>query len=392
MSDPFAVQGSVRLKPGRDASLRRRHPWVYRGALAEPLPRAAAPLVVEAANGRRAGVAMAGASGGSLALRMLAFGDEPWDRDTLRRRLEDAARLRRRMQLGADAFRLVHAEGDGLPGLVVDIYADIAVIETFEPAWGPYLDELVLVLRAHGAATVLRRGGGRDGSVAAVAGDLPEEPVTVREDPVRLVADLVGGQKTGLFLDQRENRRRVGALAADAEVLNLFAYSGGFAVAALAGGARRVVSVDASAAALDLARLTYRANGYRADDGDLVEGDAFTVTRRMVDEGRRFDIVVVDPPAFARRRADVERALRGYKDINIQALRLVRSGGLVLSCSCSARVDETAFGQMLFAAALDAGVELAVLERRGAGADHPVSVYCPETRHLKAWLCAVSRG
>ena len=390
MSDPFAVCGAVRLKPGRDASVRRRHPWVYRGALAAPLPDGVAPVEVGSASGARLGVALPGGSGGSLALRMVAFGESPWSAAALADRLLAAAALRSRLGLDADACRLVHAEGDGLPGLVVDRYAEAAVCELYEPAWEPYLAVIAATLAGGlGLATVLARRPGRRAAVEVVAGELPTAPVVVREGSVRLPADLVTGQKTGLFLDQRENRRRLGALAGGAAVLNLFSYSGGFALAALAGGAVRAVNVDASQPALALARLGYRLNGFAGAEEDFVAGDAFAVAREMVAAGAAFDAVVVDPPAFVKRRSELEGGLRGYKDINLQALRLVRSGGLLVSCSCSALVDEENFARALAAAALDAGRSLRVLERRGAGPDHPVSIFCPEARHLKAWFCCV---
>jgi 23S rRNA (cytosine1962-C5)-methyltransferase len=213
--------------------------------------------------------------------------------------------------------------------------------------------------------------------------------VVIREGRLRFAVDVEGGQKTGFFLDQRENRRRLAALAGGAQLLNLFSYSGGFAVAALAGGAVRAVNIDASVAALSLARRTYELNGLAVHEGDFICADAFRVTRDLAAAGERFGVIVVDPPAFVRRRGDLEDGLRGYRDINLQALRLATAGGLLLTCSCSALVSEQQFGQALFAAALDAGRTVRVLERRGAGPDHPVSVFCPEAAHLKAWLCAV---
>ena len=392
MSDPFAVSGEVRLKPGRDASILRGHPWVYRGALAGPVPGGAALVRVVAARGRPLGVALPGGSGRSLALRMVAFGDERWDAGSLRGRLLVAARLRERLGLDADAFRLVHAEGDGLPGLVIDRYGTTAVCQVFEPAWEPFLPVISdLLCDELGFAGVLTRTGDAAGEVPGVLrGAVPAGEVVVREGPLRFPVDLLGGQKTGFFLDQRENRRRVAALARGARLLNLFSYSGGFAVAALAGGAERAVNVDASATALVLARRAYELNGLAVRDSDFVAGDAFKAVRTLLAAAESFDVVVVDPPAFVKRRSDAAAGLRGYKDINLHAMRLVRPGGLLLTCSCSALVDEGQFGAVVGEAAADARRQVAVLERRGAGPDHPVSARCPETAHLKAWLCAVN--
>ncbi len=390
MNDPFACAAEVRLKPGRDASVRRHHPWVYRGALAGPAPAGAAPVRVTAANGRPLGTALPGGSG-SLALRMVAFADERWDAAALRARLLAAAALRQRLELDADAYRVVHAEGDGLPGLVVDRYGDTFVCQPFAAAWEPLLPAVVETLTAQlGAAAVVRRGGDSAGEATVLHGRAPAGEVVIREGGVRFAVDVINGQKTGFFLDQRENRRRVAALARGASLLNLFSYSGGFAVTALAAGARRAVNVDASAAALELARRAYALNALPADDEGFVAGDAFRIVRALGGAGERFGAVVVDPPAFVKRPADLEAGLRGYKDIHLHAMRLAEPGGWLLACSCSALVSEAEFGAMLAAAALDAGRELRVVDRRGAGPDHPVSRHCPEAAHLKAWLCAVN--
>jgi 23S rRNA (cytosine1962-C5)-methyltransferase len=391
MTDPFECAGEVRLKPGREASLLRRHPWVYRGALATGLPTGGAPVRVAAANGRRLGIALPGGLGGSLALRVVAFGDAPWDAAALAALLRRAAAVRERLALDADAYRLVHAEGDGLPGLVIDRYGDVVVVEPYEAAWRPYLPAIASFLADELAiATILIRPSGRGGRpVEVLRGSLPAEPLVIREGRLRFPADVVAGQKTGFFLDQRENRRRLGTLASGVEVLNLFSYSGGFAVAALVGGAARAVNVDSSDAALALARRAYGLNDLSAVEADFVLGDAFQVTRELVAAGRLFGVVVVDPPAFVKRRGDLEAGLRGYRDINLQALRLVAPGGLLLTCSCSALVSEPQFGQVLAEAVVDAGRDVRVLERRGAGPDHPISASCREAAHLKAWLCAV---
>jgi 23S rRNA (cytosine1962-C5)-methyltransferase len=387
--DEFALAGAVRLKPGRDASLRRRHPWVYRGALAAPAPTGA--VAVQAADGSPLGVALAAPGAGSLALRMVAWPGETWGLPLLRRRLEEAAAVRARLAIDSDAFRLVHAEGDALPGLVVDRYGGVVVLEVFDPGWLMYREVLAgLLAGLTGCATVLlRRGEGRGGGAEALAGTAPAQPIEVREGHFVVPVDLVGGHKTGFYLDQRDNRRRLAELAGGAEVLNLFSYSGGFSLAALAGGARRAINVDSSPAALALARIGYTRNGFALDEADFVAGDAFQLTRQLAAAAAAFDVVVVDPPSFVRRKAELAGGLRGLKDINLQALKLVRRGGLLLSCSCSALLDHEAFAGALAAAAVDAGRSVRVLELRGAAPDHPVALACRETRHLQAWLCHV---
>jgi 23S rRNA (cytosine1962-C5)-methyltransferase len=391
VSSPFSLGGEVRLKPGREASVLRRHPWIWRGAVAGEVPAGERPLLVRSARGATLGVALPGGSGGSLALRMLAFGDEPWCAETLLDRLRAALALRRRLALDADGYRLVHAEGDGLPGLVIDRYAEHVVVQPFEPGWRPYIPCVVEALaELEGVTTVLeRRGDTRHEPPTVVMGELPQREITFREGRARFVVDLLTGQKTGFFLDQRENRRRLADLAKGATVLNLFSYSGGFAVVALLCGATHVVNVDASAGALQQARATYALNSLAEARDSFVQGDAFAVSRQLVAAGSRFDVVVVDPPAFIKRKADLSRGVSGYRDINLQALRLVAPGGWLLTCSCSTLLSEELLGQALQAAAVDANRVVRVLERRGAGADHPVALACPEARHLKAWLCAV---
>jgi 23S rRNA (cytosine1962-C5)-methyltransferase len=448
-ADPFTTAGIVRLKPGRDFALRRRHPWVYRGAIATPPP-PAGPVEVRAADGALLGTALAAAGEGSLALRMVAWPGETWGAELLRRRLADAAALRERLAIDSDAFRVVHAEGDLLPGLVIDRYGTIAVIEVFDSAWLRYLDELSTWLRACEEITgsqrdspsgealggvksanslrgrgegegpplknrselvipsqalrssagrdgepgcgvvLLRRGEGRRGEVTALHGELPGAPIEIREGALRLPVDLVDGHKTGFYLDQRDNRRRLGELSQGAEVLNLFSYSGGFSLAALARGAVRAINVDASDGALALARGAYRMNSREVSEADFVLGDAFEVARAMVAAASRFDVVVVDPPSFVRRRTELAGGLRGLKDINLQALKLLRPGGLLLTCSCSALLDHEAFAGALAAAAVDAGRTVRVLEVRGAAPDHPIALACRETRHLQAWFCHVA--
>ena len=204
---------------------------------------------------------------------------------------------------------------------------------------------------------------------------------------LRFFADLASGQKTGFFLDQRENRARLRALARGRSVLNLFSYSGAFSVAALAGGATRAVDVDSSSGALDLAREHRRSNGFADAEEDFVAADVFEDLRRRVAAGERWDAVVCDPPAFAKKKADVDRAARGYKDINRLAMSLVSPGGWLLTCSCSGLVDADLFQKIVFSASVDARAPFALAARQGAGPDHPVSLDCPEGEYLKGlWL------
>jgi len=387
--NPFVPVGEVRLKAGREASLARRHPWIYRGALAAELPHCRGPLTVLSHNGELLGVALPSSSQGSLALRMVAFAPEPWNAAALRARLRRAWELRQRLLSHTTAFRWLNAEGDLVPGLVADVYGSTVVLELYEPIWESYLGLLteMAIKLAQASAVLLRRS--YQSGVEALYGQLPQGPVEVQEYQWTLLADVWEGQKTGLFLDQRENRFLLFTQASGLRVLNLFAYSGGFAVAALRGGARQVVNVESSRKACQWLRQTYAANGLALREEELLVGDAFLLARKLSQRGEKFDWVVVDPPAFVKAPGGQERGLAGYRDINLQALRLLRQGGFLLTCSCSARITLEQLEGALLAAALDAQRDVLVLERRGAGPDHPVSLACPETRHLKVLWCAV---
>jgi 23S rRNA (cytosine1962-C5)-methyltransferase len=213
-------------------------------------------------------------------------------------------------------------------------------------------------------------------------------PAPFLEHGLEFLADIEGGQKTGFFLDQRENRRRVRELARGRAVLNLFSYSGAFSVAALAGGASRAVDVDSAPAALELARRHRSANGFPIDPRDFVCADVFEYLRRPESDPGGWGVVVFDPPAFAKKRSDVDRAARGYKDVLRLAMPRVEPGGILVACSCSGLVDAGLFQKIVFAAALDAGTSFSILERTGAGRDHPVSIFCPESEYLKVLFLA----
>lgn len=390
------------LARGREAASRRRHPWLFSGSLARDAAPAGGPVEVRDAGGAYVGRGF-GSPSAPIAVRLWTFEDRPLDDALVASRLDGAVALRALVvPPETDGYRVVNAEGDFLPGLVVDRYGGVVVVQATTEGTERARD---LWLPALGArfpgATILQRNdlASRKGEGLPLedevlsGGPLPAR-AAFRERGLRFVAELSGGQKTGFFLDQRENRHLVRGLAGGRRVLNLFSYSGAFGVAALAGGASRVVHVDASGPALALARENHRANGQGADEREApaatVEADVFEDLRARAAAGETWDLVVTDPPAFAKRRSDVDRACRGYKDVNRLALKLLAPGGLLLACSCSGPVDADLFQKVLFAAALDAGREVRLLEKRGAGPDHPVSIDCPEGEYLKAFLLEAS--
>jgi len=358
----------------------RRHPWVFSGAVRSREGDENAGIVeVRSSAGEVLGRGVAG-SGRTIVAKLWTFGAEPFDGETIRSRFRAARSLRLAVvPPGTTGHRTLHAEGDFVPGVVADRYGETHVVQLasggaakarqeIESAYRETFSPRALLVRTEGEPAE----GGREASF--------------EEYGLRFVADLASGQKTGFFLDQRENRNRVRRLAGGKSVLNLFSYSGGFSVAALAGGAARAVDVDSSEAALALARRHRGENRFAADEGDFVRADVFQDLRARAAAGERWDVVVVDPPAFAKKKGDIDRAARGYKDVARLAMTLVSPGGFLLACSCSGLVSPELFQQVLFAAALDAKRTFSIVEKAGAGPDHPVSIYCPESEYLKAFF------
>jgi 23S rRNA (cytosine1962-C5)-methyltransferase len=387
----------VVLLPGRDASLRRRHPWVLSGAVARVEGDAVAGDLVRvvAANGETLGHGHYGPSS-QLRVRLLAFGDEPCGEGVIADRLRAALAARAGHPLLAEtnALRLVNAEGDGLPGLVVDRFADVVVVRAGSPAWIARGAAVADVLRestgaraglARPDAAALRREGAH-AEPSTLWGEPPAEPVELREGARRYLADVAHGQKTGFYLDQRDARDLVQKLATRGRVLDLFSYTGGFAVAALHGGAEEVVLVDSSRDALALAERNLRLAGASEAHARVVVADGFEFARK---EARGFDLAIADPPPLARRKADVPRAARAYKDVLLHLLRAAPPGARVLAFSCSHHVGPELFRKIAFGAALDAGRDACVAAELGAPPDHPVSLFHPEGRYLTGLLLEV---
>lgn len=392
------------MKPGRDASVRRRHPWLFSGAIGARRGDGSDGVAeVYSSDGQRL-AAGAYSPDSQIVARLWTFDEELPGPGLFERRFAAARRLRERvLPPETTGFRGVHSEGDRCPGVVLDVYDTTGVLELSTSGTEKWETDLRsaaaqafsldrLLVRKTGS--VRDRGGDprRERPETPSATEQDESPgsagrAAFRENGLRFFAELSSGQKSGFFLDQRDNRARLRALARGRRVLNLFSYTGGFSVGALAGGAHRAVDVDASAGALALAADHRRENGLPADAGDFVRADVFEDLRARVAVGETWDAIVCDPPAFAKKKADVDRAARGYKDVNRLAMRLLAPGGILLTCSCSGLVDATLFQQIVFAAELESGAALSIFARQGAGPDHPVSLDCPEGEYLKGmWL------
>ncbi|MCW5594149.1 MAG: class I SAM-dependent rRNA methyltransferase, partial [Burkholderiales bacterium] len=383
----------VILKPGRDKSLRHRHPWVFSGAIArvEGEPAAGDTVAVVAHDGTPLAWA-AWSPASQIRARVWSFDPAARiDEDFLRARLEAAfARRADLLDEEHDACRLVHAESDGLPGLVVDRYAGVAVVQMLSAGaerWRALWPEAIA--RASGVTSVYERSDaevrtleGLVPSTGALLGDPPRE-VRIREAGLAYEVDVAHGQKTGFFLDQRDNRALAARLAKGCEVLNAFCYTGGFTVAALAGAARSVVSVDTSDEALALGRRNVEANRLNPDRAQWVAADVFQYLRKLRDQGRKFGLIVLDPPKFAPTERHVEKAARAYKDINLWAMKLLAPGGRLLTFSCSGAVGPELFRKIVAGAAADARADLVIEGHLAASADHPASIHFPEGEYLK---------
>jgi 23S rRNA (cytosine1962-C5)-methyltransferase len=367
------------------------HVWVFRSDVIVPTDiQAGAEVRLLDERRRFLGTALY-SSRSQIAVRFLSREDRPAE-DILAARLALAVALRDKLYPGATAIRVVHSEGDGLPGLIVDRYGAVLSLQTLTQAMDgrqAWIVERLLALT--GAASVVarndvstRRHEGLEETKSVLHGEPPGQ-IEYREGEIRLVADPMAGQKTGSFLDQRENHVLAGDLASG-RALDCFSYAGGFALQ-LARHAASVTAVDSSERALDELRTNASLNALK--NVTTHEANAFDYLRAQVGARERYDTIVLDPPAFAKNRQSIEPALRGYKEINLRALTLLNPGGLLVTCSCSFHVDEATFTAMLLAAAHDAGRQVQLLERRGAGKDHPELLGVPETKYLKCFFARV---
>jgi 23S rRNA (cytosine1962-C5)-methyltransferase len=380
---------TVTLLKGKEVSLLRRHQWVFSGAIAKASAKATNGDVVrvEAANGKFLGVGHWHDS--SIAVRILSFKERPIDSDFWSERLSDALTLRKAIALPSaptDCFRLVHGEGDGLPGLIIDIYGDAAVIQTHTTGMALAAKDISNALQGLKDLPLrtihLRDIAGKH--AAHLLGD-DHEGIVV-ENGLKFKVNRVEGQKTGFFLDQRDNRALLGRYANGRNVLNTFCYTGGFSVYALKAGAVKVTSVDVSAKAVALAEENVSMNFKAGKRHEAVCTDAF----KFLDHAEGFDLIILDPPAFAKGMKARHQAVQGYKRLNETALRRIAPNSILFTFSCSQVVGPELFEKTIYSAAINAGREVRVLHRLGHAADHPVSLYHPEGEYLKGLVLYVS--
>ena len=391
------VEPTVVLRKGRERSLLRRHPWVFGGAVqhttGEPEP--GDTVLVVAADGRALARAAYSPLSQIVARAWTFDADEAVDAAFVAERVTAAAARRAHLTTRTDAVRLVFAESDGLPGVIADRYGPWVVVELTSTGADRWRDAIADALSAlAGVAGVYERSDvavrereGLSPRAGVLRGPEPPRRITVTEDGRRYEVDVRAGHKTGFYLDQRDNRTTVARLAAGRRVLDVFAYTGGFSVAAYAGGAAEVTTVDSSGPALASAAANLAANGFPTDR--LVEADAFAELRRRRALHEEFDLVVVDPPKLANRADQVDKASRAYKDANLQAFRLLSPGGVLVTFSCSGAVDDALFQKIVFGAALDAGRDAWIVGKLGQAEDHPIALTYPEAGYLKGLVVRV---
>ncbi|MBZ0273478.1 class I SAM-dependent rRNA methyltransferase [bacterium] len=387
----------VELKPGREKSLLARHPWVFSGAIARE-PGGEPGDLVDVFSSRGEFLARGAYNPRSqIRVRVFTFNDEPVDVDFFARVIGDAARWKRALlPEDTNAYRVCFSEGDGLPGVIIDDYAGHVVLQLQTAGADRRREDIVSAIERELSPRVVyersdsgfRLDEGLERQSGTLAGDAPDDIVPIRERGLHYFVDIQHGQKTGFYLDQRDARRLVERIAEGKSVLNTFSYTCGFGVAALVGGARRVVNVDGSGPALDIGRRNYEANKLAAGEDSFIEADVFDFLR---EDEETFDMIVLDPPAFSKSQASVPRALRGYKEIIMRGLLRVNPGGYVLAFSCSGHVDAGLFQKVIFGAALDVGASVQILSRLTHAIDHPINIYHPEGEYLCGYFLRVGR-
>ena len=384
------------LKPGREKSLKRRHPWIFSGAVAKGTgePKAGETVEIHSTNGEFLAVA-AYSPQSQIVARVWDWQKREIDAAFFHERIEQAVALRAQLLPDNEAVRLVHAESDGLPGIVIDRYGEIIVLQLSSAGAMRWRDAIADAIEAVvKPQTIFERSDaevlaleGLAASVGQLRGAPPPMHMQVHEVDVTFEVDVAHGHKSGFYLDQRDNRLRLRALAKDKEVLDCFSYTGGFTVNALAGSAAQVTAIESSALALEMLKRNVELN--KLPQPECIEGDVFQELRKLRDQARSFDLIVLDPPKFAPTAHHAEKAARAYKDINLLAFKLLRPGGLLITFSCSGGVSRELFQKIVAGAALDAGVEAQIVAHLSAGADHPIALNFPEGEYLKGLVLRV---
>jgi 23S rRNA (cytosine1962-C5)-methyltransferase len=399
----------VVLKPGREKPIRQHHPWVFSGAIASAEDKVIDGEMVDVISSDGIWLARGTINRHSqIVVRILTWNeDEPIDQQFWHSRLERAWSVRSSLMsdLKTTAYRLVNAEGDGLPGLIVDRYGDWLVVQ-FHTRGMEYSKEQIIkeIKRLGQTRGIYERseGDGREKeglplSTGVLSGETPPEAVEMLENGFRFLVDIKRGHKTGFYLDQRDNRRKTAPYLQNCDVLNCFSYTGAFAVYAISVGTKNIINIDSSGDVLELARRNIDLNESlfstlgksSLSNVEYLTGDVFAELRRFRAENRKFDAIILDPPKFAQRNSQIKSAARGYQDINRLSMSILRPGGVLVTFSCSGLVSPDLFQKIVFSASLEADREVQILEKLGHSPDHPILITVPETEYLKGFICRV---
>lgn len=395
------ITGQLILKQRRDKPVRNRHPWIFSGAISgiEGNPAPGDLVSVHDNHGRYLATGYFNPAS-QIRARLLSWDpQQALDQSFWRSRIDRAINSRTALGLEAhsSAYRLINAEADGLPGLVVDRYDRFLVLQCLtlgiDRRKQTIVDLLAEILRPEGiierSDVAVRSKEGLQPHKELLWGTEPSPDLEICENGLKFFVDLWQGHKTGFYLDQRDNRAllRQPHLVANKRLLNVFAYTGGFGVYAAAGGAAQIVNIDSSIPALELAEKNIALNGFARPSDEYIAGDAFEILRYYRDRAQQFDVIILDPPKFAHGKGDVEKASRGYKDLNWLALLLLSPGGLLATFSCSGQISADLFQKILFGAAVDAHRDVQIIQPLGQAADHPILLTFPESAYLKGLLC-----
>lgn len=385
------------LSKGKERPVLHRHPWIFSGAIDKIDEGCEAGDLVRVFSSSEQFLGIGYLNPKSqIAVRMLTFEDIVIDETFFDQKITHAIVIRKKfLTPDTNAFRLIHSEGDFLPGLIVDVYGDFLVVQFLTAGIEPWKAMIVESLKKHFPACSIfeksdsdsRRREGLERCVGSLVGSAPPGEIEIRENGLAFGVDIKGGQKTGFFLDQRENRALVRGLSTGKKVLNCFAFTGGFSIYAAKGGAKEIVSVESSESAVALGRENCQRNGVDDQTSVWAQQDVFDYLRAA---NREFDLVILDPPAFCKHKQQVQQAARGYKDINLHALKLIPKGGLLFTFSCSSYITPDLFQKIVFGAASDAKRDVRILKKISHAFDHPINIFHPEGEYLKGLLCEVS--
>ena len=393
------VEAAIYLKPGREKSVLARHPWIFASAIDKVDGTPALGDTVGVFDSKKKLLAKAAFSPSSqIRARIWTLDQEDIiDRIFLTNRITSSIERRAGMKESenTDALRLVYGEADGIPGLVVDKYANTLVIQILSAGAEKFRTEIIEILAVlvkpeliyERSDVEIRQLEGLQPREGFAWGRLMDQAIEITENSLKYKVDVTTGQKTGFYIDQRRNRQKVFELANDKHVLNCFCYTGGFTLNALAGGASKVTSVDSSGPALEQLKQNIRLNSLDESKSEIIEGDVFTLLRKFRDQARSFDLIILDPPKFAPTISQAEKASRAYKDINLLAIKLLKPDGILVTFSCSGGVSRDLFQKIVAGAALDAGAELRIMDQLSQSADHPVLMSFPESFYLKGLIC-----